>query len=110
MSGDRSSRRLERNTDNAKIGGVCAGIADYLDADPTVVRAITIALLLLGPTVVVVYALLWWLLDDAANDPHRFDPPPGADDAPVPQGVDIDLADAAESDDPIDLDDPEVRS
>lgn len=33
-----SSRRLERSATNRVIAGVCGGIAEYLDIDPTVVR------------------------------------------------------------------------
>lgn len=34
----RIPRRLYRDTENAKLGGVCAGIAKYFDVDPTWVR------------------------------------------------------------------------
>ena len=32
------AKRLYRNTDNKMIGGVCSGIAEYFDLDPTLVR------------------------------------------------------------------------
>ena len=34
------AKRLYRNLDDKKIGGVCSGIGDYLDADPLVIRII----------------------------------------------------------------------
>jgi phage shock protein PspC (stress-responsive transcriptional regulator) len=33
-------KRLYRSRENAVIGGVCGGIAEYLDVDPTIVRLI----------------------------------------------------------------------
>ena len=33
-------KKLYRNTKNKMIAGVCSGIADYFDADPTIVRLI----------------------------------------------------------------------
>ena len=31
-------KKLCRSTANKKLGGVCGGIAEYLDVDPTIVR------------------------------------------------------------------------
>jgi phage shock protein C len=31
-------KRLYRSNKNKMIGGVCGGIADYVDVDPTIVR------------------------------------------------------------------------
>lgn len=36
--GPRIPRRLYRDTENAKLGGVCAGIGKYFDIDPVWVR------------------------------------------------------------------------
>ena len=33
-----SNKRMTRSTSNKMIAGVCAGMADYFDLDPTVVR------------------------------------------------------------------------
>ncbi len=38
VSGPRIPRRLYRDTENAKLGGVCAGIGKYFDIDPVWVR------------------------------------------------------------------------
>ena len=40
MQPDNFSRRLYRNPDGAKLGGVCNGLATYFRVDPTVVRLI----------------------------------------------------------------------
>ncbi|MBN2115502.1 MAG: PspC domain-containing protein [Anaerolineales bacterium] len=35
-------KQLTRSTSNRMIAGVCAGLADYLGIDPTIVRLLTI--------------------------------------------------------------------
>ncbi|AST96734.1 PspC domain-containing protein [Shouchella clausii] len=37
-------KRLTRSQDKRLLAGVCAGIADYLNIDPTIVRLITVIL------------------------------------------------------------------
>ena len=54
-------RRLVRIPADEKIAGVCAGIADYLDVDVTLVRALWLALSIVPGAVIggiVAYALL----------------------------------------------------
>lgn len=54
-----TGRRLYRSTDDRKIGGVCAGLANYFGIDPTVVRIVTLLLVLFGGMSLWVYILLW---------------------------------------------------
>jgi phage shock protein PspC (stress-responsive transcriptional regulator) len=53
-------RRLARSDDSKMIAGVCGGIADYLDWDPTLVRVayvlISVFTLFSG---VIAYLVLW---------------------------------------------------
>ena len=41
-------KKIYKSSDNKVICGVCAGIADYLDMDPTIVRLITLVLVLVA--------------------------------------------------------------
>jgi len=53
-------KRLYRSRTNKKIAGVCGGIAEYFDIDPTVVRVIFVILLLPGGLPgIVPYLILW---------------------------------------------------
>ena len=54
------TRRLYRSEDERMILGIAGGIAEYLDADPTVVRIVMAAALLLtlGPLGVIAYLAL----------------------------------------------------
>ena len=60
MATQLTEKRLYRSRDDAFVGGVCAGIADYFDLDPIVVRilAVLFAGLTLG-VAGVVYIALW---------------------------------------------------
>jgi phage shock protein C len=52
-------RRLVRSTNDRKIAGVCAGLADYFDMDPTIVRVVwLLATLIPGPNILA-YIILW---------------------------------------------------
>ncbi|MEX2228721.1 MAG: PspC domain-containing protein [Dehalococcoidia bacterium] len=61
-------RRLRRSQDR-KIAGVAAGIAEYLDLDPTLVRLGFVIVALLGfGTVVVGYLVLWLVMPAAGSE------------------------------------------
>ncbi len=64
--GTHSSRKLYKNPDDAKVCGVCSGIAEYFDFEVWVVRIITISLLLLGAfngIIILAYFILCFVLD-----------------------------------------------
>lgn len=50
------TKRLYRSTTNKMIAGVCGGIAEYFDADPTIIRLLAVLLLIVsGPIAVIAY-------------------------------------------------------
>ena len=52
-------KRLMRSSTDKKIGGVCAGLADYFDLDPTVVRIIWLLAIFFAGTGFLIYIVLW---------------------------------------------------
>ena len=55
-------KKLVRSINNKKIAGVCAGVADYFDIDPTLVRVVwLLATPIPGPNILV-YVVLWIVL------------------------------------------------
>lgn len=52
------SGRLERSRTNRVIGGVCGGLAEYLDIDPTLVRVGMVVLGFMGIGVLIYFVLL----------------------------------------------------
>ncbi len=56
-------KRLYRNTNEAKIAGVCAGIANYFDIDPVIIRLIFILSLFWGGGIIA-YIIAWIIVPD----------------------------------------------
>ena len=72
-------RHLQRSSD-ARIGGVCGGIAEYFDADPTAIRLLWVLLSIFPGAVicgVIAYVVAWFIMPAA---PVPASPPP----APAP--------------------------
>jgi len=55
-------QRLTRKTSDQMVAGVCAGLADYLRIDVTIVRLVFFALLFTEGIGVLLYVLLWIIL------------------------------------------------
>jgi len=53
------SKRLYRIPSQGMIGGVCAGLGEYLGADPTLIRLIFVFLALAGMSGVLIYIIMW---------------------------------------------------
>jgi phage shock protein C len=51
-------KRLYRSRDERKIWGVCGGIAEYFNVDPTLVRLIAVLTLFFACTGIIVYIIL----------------------------------------------------
>jgi len=57
--------RIRRNRTAAIVGGVCAGLAEYLETDRTLVRiGAVVAGILLTKLTLLCYGVAWLLLDD----------------------------------------------
>jgi len=55
------SKRLRRSNRERMLGGVCGGIAEYFNVDPTIVRIIYIAVSILSVAFpgILAYLILW---------------------------------------------------
>ena len=68
QSANASYKRLTLSATDSKIAGVCGGIAEYLDVDPTVVRLIWLVLSIVPGVVaggVVAYVVAWIIIPKA---------------------------------------------
>jgi phage shock protein C len=52
-------KRLVRSTTDKKIAGVAAGLADYFDLDPTIIRLVWLLAVLFAGTGLIAYLILW---------------------------------------------------
>jgi phage shock protein PspC (stress-responsive transcriptional regulator) len=60
-------RQLRRRPDDHNIAGVCAGVAEYFDVDPVIVRIAAVVLLFTGPGAFA-YILAWIFVPAATED------------------------------------------
>jgi phage shock protein PspC (stress-responsive transcriptional regulator) len=76
-----TARRLFRSATDVRIAGVCAGIAEYFDVDPTIVRLLW-ALLTLVPGAIVLgvfaYGIAWLVMPQATSTPPPLEPMPSS--------------------------------
>lgn len=61
------NKRLMRSGRDQKIAGVCAGVANYFDIDPTIVRVIWGVLACCYGAGIVAYIILW-IIAPVASD------------------------------------------
>ena len=60
-------KQLTRSTANRMIAGVCAGLSDYLNIDPTVVRLLfVLGFFLTGPGILIAYLIMAIIVPEPA--------------------------------------------
>lgn len=52
-------KRLYRSRDNFMIAGVCGGLGEYFDMDPTFIRLLWIVFTLAGGSGILAYIIAW---------------------------------------------------
>ena len=55
-------KRLYRNKSDVMIAGVCSGLGEYLDVDPTAIRLAFVLLLFVGLGGLWIYLVLWIIM------------------------------------------------
>ncbi|MGI5874632.1 MAG: PspC domain-containing protein [Bacillota bacterium] len=58
-------KRLYRSTTQKMLGGVCGGIAEYFDIDPTLVRLALVAITLFGGSGIIAYIVAYLVIPEA---------------------------------------------
>lgn len=59
-----NQKRLYRSTQDRMFAGVCGGIAEYLDVDPTLVRLVFVALAFMGGPGPIIYIVLMLIVPE----------------------------------------------
>jgi len=57
-----NKKRLYKSSRNKKICGVCGGIAEYLNMDPTVIRLITAIITLAWGSGIILYIIMAFVM------------------------------------------------
>jgi phage shock protein C len=70
MNGNNRSKTLVRNRKDRMLAGVCAGVADYIGVDVTLVRVLVVVLCLFtGGAGVLAYVAAWVIIpEEGEND------------------------------------------
>ena len=61
-------KRLYRSTTERMIGGVCGGMAEYFEVDPTLIRLAAVVFLLIGGSGILAYILAWIIIPERPID------------------------------------------
>jgi len=61
-------KRMYRSRSNIMLGGVCSGIAKYLEVDPTLVRLTFVLLLFIGMGGLWIYLILWVIMPEESKE------------------------------------------
>jgi len=67
-------RRLERSRSDRVIGGVCGGVAKYLNMDPTLVRVLTVFLVLFFGFPLIAYLIALFVMPEEDVNPGSYPP------------------------------------
>ncbi|MBI5022126.1 MAG: PspC domain-containing protein [Ignavibacteriales bacterium] len=62
-------KKLYRSVTNRKIAGVCGGLGEMLDADPTLVRLATVVIALATGLLpfLIGYIIAWWIVPEGSQ-------------------------------------------
>jgi len=74
-------KNLYRSRTDRKIAGVCGGLGEYFDIDPTLIRLALVFFTLGGGGGLLLYGIAWFIVPEepvAATEPHLL-----TDDAPT---------------------------
>jgi phage shock protein C len=75
-------KKLTRSRKNRIIAGVCGGVGEYLDVDPTVIRFIWVVFSLIYGAGIIAYVVAWLIipLEEPAGAPEAEAPEAGPSD------------------------------
>jgi phage shock protein C len=54
-----STRKLYRSRSDRKLAGVCGGLAQFFNLDPTLIRVLLVVLAVLGGSGILIYLAMW---------------------------------------------------
>lgn len=73
------TKRLYRSNRDKQFGGVCGGLAEYFNIDPTLVRILFAVGTLMGGPGLLLYIILWLVIPEAPADDGLYEKPKNDD-------------------------------
>lgn len=71
-SSAKTSKKLFRDPNDRVLGGVCSGLAAYFGMDTSLMRVITILLVVFAGLPIFIYIILWAVLPEATSPQDRY--------------------------------------
>ena len=69
MTGEESMKKLYLSDSDRKIGGVCGGLGEFFDKDPTLIRIIFILIILFSFGFgILAYLAMWLIMPNKPKD------------------------------------------
>lgn len=59
-----AAKKLYRSSTDKKIAGVCGGLAEYFDMDPTLMRILWVVFVLAGGSGILAYIIAWIIMPE----------------------------------------------
>jgi len=63
-------KRLYRSGRNKILGGICGGIGEYLNVDPTIIRLLWLLFVFAGGAGLIFYLIVWLIIPKNPN--HKW--------------------------------------
>lgn len=70
------AKKLRRSTSDKMIAGVCGGLAEYLNIDPSIVRIVFVILALIGSGGFWIYIIMWLVVPEDTSTGTPVDTTP----------------------------------
>ena len=64
MKTNKNIKKLYRSKKNRVIAGVCGGIGEYFNIDPTIIRLLWILLIFAGGSGILAYIIAWIIIPE----------------------------------------------
>lgn len=63
------TRKLHRSRSDRKLAGVCGGLAQFFNHDPTLIRVLFVVLAVLGGSGILIYLAMWIMVPNSPKTP-----------------------------------------
>lgn len=64
---ENQTKRLYRSKTNRMIAGVCGGLGEYFNVDPTLIRLLWLLLALCGGSGILIYLICWIIIPEESG-------------------------------------------
>jgi phage shock protein C len=68
-------KRLYRSKKESMLGGICGGLAEYIDVDPSIIRLVFVVMLVFSMGLaILVYIAAWFIIPESSDETPALTP------------------------------------